>query len=159
LANSKYYDQNGGQLSPNPPKYLDKIAAAMWRKIVPYLLEKGKDVRRIDSGLVEMYCTQYEVYRKAYKSIKEDGTQQRQEKSIQNNRGEVIGKDFIGYRRNPATSIYNDALKQLTAVGAQLGLSPKSRAELTQMVGEGSGDKPVDVQKALKQMLGGGSGD
>lgn len=159
MANSKYYDQNGGQLSPNPPKYLDKIAAAMWRKIVPYLLEKGKDVRRIDSGLVEMYCTQYEVYRKAYKSIKEDGTQQKQEKSVQNNRGEVIAHDFIGFKRNPATSIYNDALKSLTAVGAQLGLSPKSRAELAQMVGDGADKDKVDVQKALKQMLGGGSDD
>ena len=157
MAKSAYNDQNSGNLSKVPPKYLGRIAAAMWRKIVPFLIDQGKDVRRVDSGLVEMYCTQYEIYRNAYKSIKEDGPQQRQEKSIQNNRGEVIGKDFIGYRRNPATSIYNDALKQLTAVGAQLGLSPKSRAELAATVGDGAQNGAVDVKQALKDMLGGGA--
>nr|WP_262316487.1 phage terminase small subunit P27 family [Lacticaseibacillus parakribbianus] len=159
MGKSAFNAQNGGQLSKDPPKYFGRIAAATWRRIVPFLMVQGHDVRRIDQSLVEMYCTQYEIYRKAYESIKKNGAQTEAYRSVQNNRGEVIGKDFLGYKRNPATSIYNDALKQLASVGAQLGLSPKSRAELAELVGSTSPSGDVDVGKALKNLLGGGADD
>ena len=83
--------------------------------------------------MVEIYCTQYEIYRNAYKHIRENGEVQAIYKSVQNYEGEVVGKDFIGYKRNPMTSIYSDAIKNLAKIGSELGLSPKSRAELMEI--------------------------
>ncbi len=52
-----------------PPKYLGRIAAAAWRKVVRVLNERG-DVLVSDEKLVEQYVTQYEIYRHAYEHIK-----------------------------------------------------------------------------------------
>lgn len=125
-------DVNGGRLSSTPPTYLGRQAKVIWRKVVPFL-ETQSSVIRIDAGLVEIYCTQYEIYRNAYKHIRENGEVQAIYKSVQNYEGEVVGKDFIGYKRNPMTSIYSDAIKNLAKIGSELGLSPKSRAELMEI--------------------------
>ncbi|MCI1985311.1 MAG: phage terminase small subunit P27 family [Lactobacillus sp.] len=154
MVKKSWNEQNGGHLSYDPPAHLGAIAAAMWRKIVPFLEVRGSDVQRIDQNLVEMYCAQYEIYRKAYQSIRDEGAQVTITKSVQNSRGEIIGTDMVAIRRNPATSIFNDAVKQLTAIGGQLGLSPKSRAELADMVGDGSDTDGLDVAKALSRFMG-----
>ncbi|NVO88941.1 phage terminase small subunit P27 family [Lactobacillus rhamnosus] len=152
IANKKAYNaQNNGHLPMRPPNHLGRIASAMWRKVVPFI-EEHAPTERIDANLVEMYCTQYEIYRDAYESIKDSGIQTEIYKTIQNAAGEKIGVDFVGYKRNPATSVYNDANKQLIAIGAQLGLSPKSRAEMMQIQPE---DDKTDVAAAMKQFLGG----
>ena len=44
--------------------------------------------------------------------------------------GEIIDRQFQGFKRNPMTQIYSDAIKNLTNIGSELGLSPKSRSEL-----------------------------
>lgn len=117
--------------------------------IVPYL-KTHADLDNVDQNLVEMYCTQYGIYRTAYDSIKEDGIQSKIYKTVQNSAGEAIGKDFQGFRRNPSTSIYNDALKQMVSLGAQLGLSPKSRADLAALAApDDSGDTLVKIRKAF----------
>lgn len=120
---------NGGRLRKDPPDYFGRQAGVTWRQIVDFLKDYP-DVIRIDSNLVEMYCTQYELYRNAYKHIQENGEVQAIYASVQNAAGEVIGKDFKGYKRNPMTQIYNDAVKNLNSIGAELGLSPKSRRAL-----------------------------
>lgn len=152
MSRKTFAEQNNGELSKRPPDHLGKVAAAMWRKVVP-VLEANSPVKRIDMMLVEMYCSQYEVYRTAYDSIKEDGIQTPMFKSLQNSAGEIVGKVFVGYKRNPATSIFTDALKQLTSVGAELGLSPKSRADLMAIKDDDSG---VDTAAEIKKLLGGG---
>nr|DAO19290.1 MAG TPA: terminase small subunit [Bacteriophage sp.] len=122
-------DVNGGRLTITPPAYLGQQAKVIWRKIIPFL-ETQSSVTRIDSGLVEMYVTQYEIYRNAYKHIRENGEVQAIFKPVQNYEGEIIKEAFQGYRRNPMTAIYSDALKNLTKIGSELGLSPKSRSDL-----------------------------
>ena len=135
-----------------PPEHLGKIASAMWRKVVPFLEAKAP-VTRIDAGLVELYCTQYEIYRKAYQSIIDDGIQTKIFDSLQDSTGAIIGKDFVGYKRNPATQVYNDSLKQLNAVGEQLGLSPKGRAEMAKI--KPLDDGKTDIAEQMKKFLGG----
>jgi P27 family predicted phage terminase small subunit len=150
-ANKKpFYQQNNGRLPSRPPEHLGKIASAMWRKVVPFLESKAT-VSRIDAGLVEQYCTQYEIYRIAYQSIIDDGIQTRIYDTLQDSTGAIVGKDFVGFKRNPATSVYNDALKQLNSVGEQLGLSPKGRAELAKIKppDEDKGDIAVEMKKFL----------
>ena len=61
-------DVNDGQLTRTPPAYLGRQAKVVWRRLVPFL-EDSTPVKRIDSGLVEQYASQYEIYRNAYKHI------------------------------------------------------------------------------------------
>ncbi|MCM0582168.1 phage terminase small subunit P27 family [Weissella diestrammenae] len=126
-------DVNDGRLSYRSPDYLGKKAKVIWRKVVVFL-EENSAVTRIDGNLVEMYCTQYEIYRNAYDHIKENGEVQPVYKTLQDASGEIVGRDFTGYKRNPMTQIYNDAVRSLARIGSELGLSPKSRAELTELV-------------------------
>jgi P27 family predicted phage terminase small subunit len=104
---------------------------------------------------VELYCTQYEIYRKAYQSIIDDGIQTKIFDSLQDSTGAIVGKDFVGYKRNPATQVYNDSLKQLNAVGEQLGLSPKGRAEMAKIKPPDEGK--TDIAEQMKKFLGGDS--
>lgn len=142
-----FYLQNQGKLSRTAPKYFGPLARECWRKIVPFL-ESTDRVQRIDTGLVEQYCTQYEIYRKAYADVQENGIQTKLFSSLQNSAGEVIGKDFTGYRRNPAVGMMTDANKQLNAIGVQLGLTPKGRKELMEIASQ---KKEASVAEQLKQ--------
>lgn len=151
IVKKAYKDQHNGNFPTTPPTYLGRIAKAMWRRVLP-VLEQQSVIERIDANLVENYCSAYEIYREAYESIKKDGVQQAIYRSVQNSAGDVVGKDFMGYKRNPATAIYNDASKQMTAIGIQLGLSPKSRADLATIKAP---DKKLDVVAEMKKFLGG----
>lgn len=135
MVKKAYFKQNEGKLSVYPPDYLGNLAKICWRKIVPFL-EETERVQRIDTSLVEQYCSCYEIYRIAYEDVKENGIQMKLYRSLQSNTGEVIDKDFVGCRKNPAVSTMNDALKQLKAIGSELGLSPKAREELMQIASQ-----------------------
>lgn len=138
-------DVNGGRLTITPPAYLGQQAKVIWRKVVPFL-ETQSSVNRIDSGLVEMYCTQYEIYRNAYKHVRENGEVQAIYKPVQDFEGSVIDKTFQGYKRNPMTNIYSDSLKNLAKIGSELGLSPKSRSELMELSGNDDSDESSTSQ-------------
>ncbi|QEA34515.1 MULTISPECIES: phage terminase small subunit P27 family [Lactobacillales] len=133
-------DVNGGRLTRTPPAYLGQQAKVIWRKVVPFL-ETQSSVNRIDSGLVEMYCTQYEIYRNAYKHVRENGEVQAIYKPVQDFEGTIIDKVFQGYKRNPMTNIYSDSLKNLAKIGSELGLSPKSRSELMDLSSSDNDDE------------------
>lgn len=132
MAKQAYFKQNNGHLPKDPPSYLGSLASVCWRKIVPYLESTGR-VERIDSSLVEQYCADYEIYRNAYQEVLKNGIQTKMFTSLQDNTGKVIGKDFTGYRKNPAVSIMKDAVNQLNQIGVKLGLSPKGRQQLMQI--------------------------
>ena len=132
MVKRAYYQQNNGHLPATPPHYLGTLAKACWRKIVPFLESTGR-VERIDVGLVEQYCANYEIYRNAYQDIQDNGIQAKIFTSLQDSSGKIVGKDFAGFRKNPAVATMKDALNQLNSVGIQLGLSPKSRQELMQI--------------------------
>jgi P27 family predicted phage terminase small subunit len=132
LSKKSYKDVNGGALSYRPPDHLGLKAKAIWRKVVVFL-ETQKPIERVDQTLVETYCTQYEIYRNAYEHIKEHGEVQAIYKPIQDMTGQILKEQFLGYKRNPMTQIYSDAIKNLTKIGSELGLSPKSRSELLEL--------------------------
>ena len=143
---------NNGHLSYTAPQHLGLKAKAIWRKVVPFL-EEQKSIERIDSTLVEMYCTQYEIYRNSYDHIKKHGEVQGIYKTtLSPVTGEVVSTDFVGYKRNPMTQIYSDAIKNLTKIGSELGLSPKSRSELMEL--NLNDDSEADTAQALKDFLG-----
>ncbi|WP_394456196.1 phage terminase small subunit P27 family [Leuconostoc suionicum] len=127
-------DVNGGRLSYRAPDYLGDLSSRLWRKVTVFL-EENSAVNRIDTNLVEMYCTQYEIYRNSYEHIKMNGEVQAIYKPVQDYEGNIIDKTFQGFRRNPMTNIYSDSIKNLTKIGSELGLSPKSRADLMELAG------------------------
>ena len=149
MAKKVYYQQNNGHLPATPPHYLGTLASACWRKIVPFLESTGR-VERIDVGLVEQYCANYEIYRNAYQDIQDNGIQAKIFSSLQDSSGKIVGKDFVGFRKNPAVATMKDALNQLNSVGVQLGLSPKSRQELMQIA---SRKKKDDTMSAMKKFF------
>lgn len=147
-------DINGGKLAYRPPDYLGKQAKVIWRKVAVFL-ERNSAVNRIDSNLVEMYCTQYEIYRNAYKHIQDNGEVQAIYKSVQDSAGNVIDHDFSGYKRNPMTQIYDSAVKNLTRIGNELGLTPKSRAELLEIAGQDTDEmSQIDLEESMRRMQG-----
>lgn len=150
MAKKTYYQQNNGHLPERPPHYLGTLASACWRKIVPFLEATGR-VERIDVGLVEQYCANYEIYRNAYQDIQENGIQVKLFASLQDSTGAIIGKDFVGFRKNPAVATMKDAINQLNSIGIQLGLSPKGRQELMQIA---SHEKKDDTISAMKKFFG-----
>lgn len=147
MSKKHYYQQNDGHLANDPPEYLGQYAKATWRKVVPFL-ESTERVKRIDSNLVEQYCTQYEIYRYAYADVQRNGIQSKIFSSLQDSSGKIVGEDFIGFRKNPAVGIMNDANKQLNAVGIQLGLTPKGRQELMELVSQ---KKEKSVEQLMKE--------
>ncbi|MGG6996020.1 UNVERIFIED_CONTAM: phage terminase small subunit P27 family [Limosilactobacillus fermentum] len=146
MAQRTFYKQNDGQLGAKPPVHLSKLAGETWRKIVPFLIDTGR-VERIDTSLVEMYCAQYDIYRQAYADVREHGVQTPIYKTVQNQMGDKIGTDFVGFKKNPAVATMKDATNQLTSIGVQLGLSPKGRAQLMSIAAP---EKEESVADALK---------
>ena len=135
MVKNPYYQQNNGRLPSDPPNYLGTVARETWRKIIPFL-ESTQKVERIDTFLVETYCTNYEIYKKAYEDIKENGIQTEITKVIQaQGSGEILGEQSMGFKKNPAVVVMKDATDTLNKIGIQLGLTPKGRAELAEIAG------------------------
>lgn len=143
MVKNPYYQQNNGRLPSDPPNYLGTVAREVWRKIVPFL-ENTNKIQRIDTFLVETYCTNYEIYKLAYEDIKENGIQQEIRKPIQSpGSGEILGEQSLGFKKNPAVATMKDAVDTLNKIGIQLGLTPKGRKELMEIAGEQSNEGSI----------------
>lgn len=154
MVKKSFNQQNNHKLSKDPPDYMGRLAKSAWRKVVPFL-EATVDVERIDTPLVEMYCTQYEIYREAYKDIVENGQSTKVFKTVITPLGENLGKEFVGYKRNPTTQVYSDALKNLVKIGSEMGLSPKARGIMQEMLkDQGQNEETTSAQ--IFKILGGG---
>ena len=143
MVKNPYYQQNNKRLPSDPPNHLGTVAREVWRKIVPFL-ESTNKVQRIDTFLVETYCTNYEIYKIAYEDIKQNGIQQEITKPIQaQGSGEILGEQSLGFRKNPAVATMKDAVDTLNKIGIQLGLTPKGRQELLEIAGEQSDEGSI----------------
>lgn len=147
-----FYEQNDRFLPIDPPNYLGTVARSVWTKIIPYLKATEK-VERIDTFLVETYCTNYEIYKKAYEDVKENGIQTEIKKVIQaQGSGEILGEQSMGFKKNPAVATMKDATETLNKIGIQLGLTPKGRAELAEIAGGQADNKSLGDM--MKEFLG-----
>ena len=152
MVKNPFYQQNKGHLPTDPPNYLGTVAREIWRKIVPFL-ENTQKVERIDTFLVETYCTNYEIYKIAYEDIKENGIQQEMKKPIQaQGSGEILGEQSLGFKKNPAVATMKDAVDTLNRIGIQLGLTPKGRQELMEIANENKEEK--STAEMMKEFLG-----
>ena len=152
MVKNPYYQQNNKHLPSDPPNYLGTVAREIWRKIVPFL-ESTQKVERIDTFLVETYCTNYEIYKIAYEDIKQNGIQQEMKKPIQaQGSGEILGEQSLGFKKNPAVATMKDAVDTLNKIGVQLGLTPKGRQELMEIASEQADNR--EVKDKMKEFFG-----
>ena len=151
MVKNPYYQQNNGRLPSDPPNYLGTVAREVWRKIIPFL-ENTNKIQRIDTFLVETYCTNYEIYKLAYEDIKENGIQQEIRKPIQaQGSGEILGEQSLGFKKNPAVATMKDATTTLNQIAMQLGLTPKGRAELLTIADSSKPEK--STTEMMKEFL------
>ena len=151
MVKNPYYQQNNKRLPSDPPNHLGTVAREVWRKIVPFL-ESTQKVQRIDTFLVETYCTNYEIYKIAYEDIKQNGIQQEMKKPIQaQGSGEILGEQSLGFKKNPAVATMKDAVDTLNKIGIQIGLTPKGRAELLTIAGSTNPEK--STTEMMKEFL------
>ncbi len=152
MVKNPYYQQNDGRLATDPPEYLGNVARETYRRIRPFL-ESTNKVQRIDTFLVETYCTNYEIYKIAYEDIKQNGIQQEMKKPIQaQGSGEILGEQSLGFKKNPAVATMKDAVDTLNKIGVQLGLTPKGRQELMEIASEQADNR--EVKDKMKEFFG-----
>lgn len=145
-------EQSGLANLPNtPPAYLKLTARTMWKQLVPELSQSGI-VKNIDRANVESFCTSYQLYRDAYADIqKNKATKPVYHTMVSPVTGEVVGKDFVGYKKNPSVTILENAVKNMKSLSGELGLTPDSRAKLMQIDSGEDEDVP-----SISDLLNGG---
>lgn len=143
MSDKPFYEQNGGNLSKSPPDYLGKTAQEAWKRIVPFLLSTGR-VERIDTTLVEQYCTTYETYRQAYEDVKTNGAViAPPPEPLISPTGEQVGEKYIFPRRNPAQAIMQSSSDKLLQIGSKLGLTPKDRQKLFELADKNKKEESI----------------
>lgn len=146
-----YTDLNKPKVPTQAPKWLDKYGKLLWPKVASFLNKNAK-ILRADEYLLQQYCSTYDIYRKAYESIKVDGLQQKIFKTtISPTTGEIVAQEFAGFRKNPAVQTMTDSLNKLNSIGRELGLSPKARSEMLAL-GAPDNDKKTTAE-SLKEFF------
>ncbi|WP_429971161.1 phage terminase small subunit P27 family [Fructilactobacillus sp. Tb1] len=142
--------QKNIKLKKRPPYYLKSYAASMWRRIIP-ILQEQYDYKKVDQTQIEMFCIQYEILRKLYDSIEDDGVINRVEKSVQaNGSGKIIGKDFVGFKQNDAVKALNSTITTLNKLSDNIGLTIASRNSLLNVDNE---EKTENKTEALAKIF------
>jgi P27 family predicted phage terminase small subunit len=102
------------------PDWLDELGKGIWKTIVPHLC-KEKVLAVTDLHNVEAFCSAYSTFRAAEIHISENGL--------------VVEGATGGPMKNPACTVKNESLRQMTMYGAALGLDPASRGRLMGPIG------------------------
>lgn len=97
------------------PRHLKKEARSCWLKLVPILNERG--TTNISQSIVEQYCMSYRISRMAYQDVDARG---------------LIDPD--NGKKNPNVVTYENAVKNLRALGNDLGLSPASQVSIQKLI-------------------------
>ena len=100
------------------PDYLktDDIAYNEWNRLIPELYKLGL-LTKIDQIVLEIYCSQYSVYRQAMEVINEDGL--------------ITNNIRHGDKANPAAQVAREAAKIIKAIAVEFGLTPSSRCRIS----------------------------
>lgn len=117
-----------------PKEIRGTIAGYAWERIVKDL-KAMKFVKNADRDIVLLLCMNIQLYREAFESIKENGIQTKIFKTVVSpTTGEVLSKDFQGFKKNSAVDTLNSATSQIKVLCDKLGLSPIGRASLLEKI-------------------------
>ncbi|MBD2798918.1 phage terminase small subunit P27 family [Xenorhabdus sp. M] len=98
--------------APKPPVYLNDIAADQWKSKAKLLNERD-DLSPADWNNLELYCTNYAIYRRAIEDIELRGF------AVEGSRGAATS--------NPSLKAKADAEKIMIKMSSLLGFDPVSR--------------------------------
>lgn len=133
---------NSNKLQKTPPAKLQKEAKQAYRDLYPILDESGFIVQA-DLHSVVLLCMQIQIYRQAYDNISKHGIETEIWESKQDSSGKIIGKDFKGFKANPAVRMLSDATSKVQSLSDDLGLAPGARARLLETVEKNTGDESI----------------
>ena len=120
---------------PAMPAYLSPMARAIWRHLVPLLLEM-KVLTRADGHALAMVCTSLVTVIRADRAIEKYGAVCA---TVDHETGVAILK------ANPAIRVRSDAMRHARSGLAAFGLDPASRSKLiTESGGAGKPADPLD---------------
>lgn len=108
-------------LQASAPRHLKYEARSMYERLVPILNARG--TTNISQSIVEQYCMTYRISRLAYQDIEEHG----------------LVNDATG-KKNPNVATYENAVKNIRALGNDLGLSPASQITIQKLILESDND-------------------
>lgn len=103
---------------PLMPRWLDRTAAAKWKRLVPDLDAAGL-LDRIDQGALARYCVTWSLWRKAVKQAEGSVTVE-----TTNSRG------YTHVHINAALKAAKSLAEDLTKLEDRFGLTPSARASL-----------------------------
>lgn len=117
--------------APKPPAWLSKDAKAEWRRVAPILVERAV-LTEADLGILESYVVAIARVREAERTIARDGA------TITNAKGE--------FKRHPAVTSQDAAIKTARLCANELGLTPVSRSRPTIRATSDEDDlSPLDI--------------
>jgi P27 family predicted phage terminase small subunit len=105
---------------PKPPKHLDRVARAEWKRIVPILEEMGV-LTQADGAELALYCEDFALLRQAEADVVEHGI--------------IVEAGTGGWKTNPAVYIAAGCRMRLARYLAEFGCTPSSRSRV-KMQGE-----------------------
>jgi len=100
---------------PPVPEHLGAIAKAKWAQVC-VLLDAMNVLSVTDTDVIELYCAQYQVLREAQAAMELEGR--------------VLKGRFDQQKVSPWVQIEVAALKQMTSLLSQMGLTPAARAKV-----------------------------
>jgi P27 family predicted phage terminase small subunit len=118
---------------PECPEYIakDEIAHEEWQRIIPELYKLNL-ITVIDRATIELYCTQYSIYRRALEEI--------------NIKGLTVSNVRHGEKSIPHIAIAREAAKVIKSIAVEFGLTPSSRSRINVP----SGKTEDEMEKLLK---------
>lgn len=129
-------------ISDEPPRYLKGEARNLWKRLVP-ILKENFDVQLLDKTIIESICINYEILRRSYDEINsEDGV------------GIHYWSDSGMLKSNPAITDIDRASKNIKAGCEALGMTPKARAELMELLDDTDNDD-ASIMDELRKAAGG----
>ena len=112
-----------GITSAEAPEWLDDMAVGMWNTVCPELCRQ-KILAATDLHNLEMFCVAYSNWRQAQNEVAELGI------TLIDVMTSPDGKEKEKRYKNPACTVANETMKQMSCFGALLGLDPASRQRL-----------------------------
>lgn len=126
-------DPAGDEFGLDPPDFLDDVAKAEWRRVLP-ILERAELVNGLDRAMLTKYAAAWSIYCRA----------------VEATNGALIVKTAQGQvYRNPAIVILKAAAADMFMAAARLGLSPVDRQRLKQAAPKKGPQTAVDPFEAL----------
>lgn len=120
---------------PTPPKNLDRIGAAEWKRLAAELCTLGL-LSELDTTMLEVYCSNYAQYRQADNEVAKHF---KEKKSYLVEYTNKAGKTNLV--PHPSIRIRDNALQMMRSIGSEFGFTPSSRSRMkvTNPTGKKSG--------------------